>query len=90
MLVTEETHDLLGAAEAVKLREDEVDGFLDAKVGREDDRVIFKAIKADGQAEVELAAFGFVHLGGAQLRTHGIPLGFGKGTFQAEEEAIIV
>ena len=57
-------------------------------VGVFDDRAVGQPFIADGQAQRQLAALGFVEPGGLHLLAHGVPLRFGEGPLNAKQQAV--
>ena len=66
-LVAQDAQDFVGAAQALELGEHQADDTLDLLIGVEDDALLVQAHQTDGQAQVQLAAFGLVEFSGAQL-----------------------
>ena len=78
------------AARLGKEAKDQPHRVLHLPVGRQHHLAIWQPLVANGEPEGQLAAPGFVQPRRLHLLAHKVPLCFGKGTFDAQEQAVIV
>ena len=89
-LVAQGQQDLVGAAQAFEFGKDVADGALDLLIGVEGHTLVRDAHQPNRQAQVQFAAFGFVEFGRSQLGAQRIPLRLRKGTFEPQQQAVII